>query len=106
MKSSLAALLGVGILTVSGPAWSQTVAGSMDVHWDEGATDCKASPQAPIQVHAYNQQTFILRENLCVTFEATGLESATSCVTGRRSDHLSYAPALAGGFRSRLGELE
>jgi hydroxyacylglutathione hydrolase len=70
MKSSLAALFGVGMLMVPGPAWSQTVAGSMDAHWDEGATDCKASPHAPIQVHAYNRQTFILRENLCATFEA------------------------------------
>jgi hydroxyacylglutathione hydrolase len=70
MKFSLTALLGVGIMLVSGPAWSQTGAGSMDVRWDEGATDCKSSPQAPIQVHAYDRQTFILRENLCATFEA------------------------------------
>jgi hydroxyacylglutathione hydrolase len=48
---------------VSGHAWSQTVASSMDVHWDEGATDCKASPQAPIQVHAYNRQTLIREAN-------------------------------------------
>jgi hydroxyacylglutathione hydrolase len=46
------------------------VPGSMDVHWNEGAKDCKASPQPPLEVHAYNPQTFILRENLCATFEA------------------------------------
>ena len=42
----------------------------MDIHWNEGAKDCKASLQAPLEVHPYNPQTFILRENLCATFEA------------------------------------
>jgi len=70
MKSLLAALFGVGLLVVCCPAWSQTVAGSMDVHWNEGAKDCSASPQVPIEVHPYNPRTFILRENLCATFEA------------------------------------
>ena len=54
----------------SSSAWPQVATGSMDVHWNHGAADCKASPQAPIQVHAYNPQTFVLRENLCATFEA------------------------------------
>lgn len=52
------------------PARSQLVPGSMDVHWNEGANDCNASAQQPIQVHPYNQATFILRESLCATFEA------------------------------------
>jgi hydroxyacylglutathione hydrolase len=43
---------------------------SMDVHWDPGARDCATSHQAPLQVHAYNPETYILRENLCATFEA------------------------------------
>lgn len=42
----------------------------MDVQWSEGAEDCAGDPQPPIQVHAYNPQTFILRESLCATFEA------------------------------------
>jgi glyoxylase-like metal-dependent hydrolase (beta-lactamase superfamily II) len=42
----------------------------MDVHWNEGAPDCGKNPQPPLQVHRYNLQTLILRENLCVTFEA------------------------------------
>lgn len=46
------------------------VPGSLVVHWDEGAANCKASSQPPLQVHPYNPQTFIMRENLCVTFEA------------------------------------
>lgn len=50
--------------------WSQLVPGSMDVHWDQGAANCAANSQPPLQVHQYNSQTYILRENLCATFEA------------------------------------
>ena len=70
MKSLLAAFFVVGLLMASSSSWSQVAMGSLNVHWNEGAKDCKASPQAPIEVHAYNPQTFILRENLCATFEA------------------------------------
>ena len=42
----------------------------MDVHWNEGAANCTTASQPPLQVHPYNNQTFILRENLCSTFEA------------------------------------
>jgi hydroxyacylglutathione hydrolase len=71
LRPTLYALLALGtLLAAASPARSQLVPGSMDVHWNDGAKDCKASPQTPIQVHAYNQQTFILRENLCATFEA------------------------------------
>jgi hydroxyacylglutathione hydrolase len=68
-KSSCA-LLALGMLITASPARSQPVPGSIDVHWNEGANDCKASPQAPIEVHDYNATTFMLRENLCATFEA------------------------------------
>jgi glyoxylase-like metal-dependent hydrolase (beta-lactamase superfamily II) len=54
-------------------AWSQPVPGSLDVHWNEGASDCKATPRAPLQVHAYEPQTFILRQNPCASFEANFL---------------------------------
>jgi hydroxyacylglutathione hydrolase len=64
------ALLAAGMLLATSAAWSQRAPGSINVHWNEGASDCKASPQAPIQVHPYNQESFILRENLCATFEA------------------------------------
>lgn len=46
------------------------VPGSMNVHWNEGAPDCAATPQNPLQVHAYELQTFILRQSPCVHFEA------------------------------------
>ncbi|MGB7330738.1 MAG: MBL fold metallo-hydrolase [Terriglobales bacterium] len=70
MEPSLSTLFGIGLLMASCCASAQIAAGSLDVHWNEGAKDCKASPQAPIEVHAYNPQTFVLRENLCATFEA------------------------------------
>jgi hydroxyacylglutathione hydrolase len=54
-------------------AWSQPVPGSLDAHWNEGASDCKATPQAPLQVHVYEPQTFILRQNPCASFEANFL---------------------------------
>ena len=64
-------LLGVGLLVSGLPASAQLASGSLDVKWSEGAEDCAAGPaQAPIQVHQYNAQTFILREGLCATFEA------------------------------------
>ena len=52
------------------PAHSQLVPGTMDVRWNEGSADCVKNPQPPIQVHRYNADTFILRENLCATYEA------------------------------------
>lgn len=63
-------LLLLGTILNSSSAWGQVAPGSMDVHWDEGAQNCASSSQPPLQVHAYNSQTFILRENLCATFEA------------------------------------
>ena len=54
-------------------AWSQPVPGSLDAHWNEGASDCKTTPQAPLQVHAYEPQTFILRQSPCASFEANFL---------------------------------
>ena len=52
------------------PARSQLVSGTMDVRWNEGSADCVKNPQPPVQVHRYNADTFILRENLCATYEA------------------------------------
>jgi hydroxyacylglutathione hydrolase len=54
-------------------ARSEPVAGSLDVHWNEGAPDCSATPQDALQVHAYEPQTFILRQSPCATFEANFL---------------------------------
>lgn len=63
-------LLALGVPLASPPGWSQLVPGSMDVHWNEGSPNCAKNPQPSLQVHQYNIRTFILRENLCTTFEA------------------------------------
>ena len=73
-------------------AHSQLVPGTMDVRWNEGSEDCVKKPQPPIQVHRYNAQTFILRENLCATYEApfiyllTGKTKALLIDTGAVAD--------------------
>ena len=70
MRHTHCALLVLGILLAASSARSQLAPGVIDIHWNEGAKGCKASPQPPLEVHAYNPQTYILRENLCATFEA------------------------------------
>jgi hypothetical protein len=73
-------------------AWSEPVPGSLDVHWNEGASDCKATPQEPLQVHRYESQTFILRQSPCADFEANfiylliGSEKALLIDTGAVAD--------------------
>jgi hydroxyacylglutathione hydrolase len=68
-KVSTALLLVTALLSAL-TTWSQVTPGSMVVHWNEGSANCAKNPQAAIQVHAYNSNTFILRENLCSTSEA------------------------------------
>jgi hydroxyacylglutathione hydrolase len=40
------------------------------VHWNEGASDCSAAPQDPLQIHKYEPQMFILRQSPSASFEA------------------------------------
>jgi hydroxyacylglutathione hydrolase len=70
IRAVLSGLLTAGLLLMSLSGWCQLVPGSMDVHWNAGAADCATHPQPPLQVHSYNSQTSILRENPCATFEA------------------------------------
>src|SRR6266487_810858 len=73
-------------------AWSQPVLGSLDVHGNEAASDCSATPRAALQVHTYEPQTFILRQNPCANFEANflyllvGSEKAFLIDTGAVTD--------------------
>jgi glyoxylase-like metal-dependent hydrolase (beta-lactamase superfamily II) len=69
MKRMLYVLLAFGYL-LSGTASAQLTAGSMDVQWDGGAADCSTSQPRPLQVHRYNERTYILRESPCATYEA------------------------------------
>jgi hydroxyacylglutathione hydrolase len=70
MKSRLACIVAVAMLTICSPAWSQIEKGNLDGHFNEGAEDCKTNPQPPLEVHPFDGKTFVLRENLCATFEA------------------------------------
>jgi hydroxyacylglutathione hydrolase len=69
-RLTLFVLLALAVPLTSPPARAQLVPGSMDIHWNEGSPNCAKDPQPPLQQHPYNAQTFILRENLCTTFEA------------------------------------
>jgi hydroxyacylglutathione hydrolase len=71
LKSQWVALAIATNVLCASTAWGALAPGSMDVHWDPGAKTCEPSgAHAPIQVHRFNAQTFILRENLCSTWEA------------------------------------
>ncbi|MGE5625441.1 MAG: MBL fold metallo-hydrolase [Bacillota bacterium] len=69
MKIAAAAF---ALLTLSRPLQvpADPLPGSTDMHWDPGAENCAAQPHAPLEVHAYDKNTWILRENLCSTWEA------------------------------------
>src|SRR6266403_3431729 len=66
------AVLSAAAVSIAGSGAAQTspqpVQGSLNVHWSEGAADCDATPQQPLQVHSYEWQTFMLRQNLCLSF--------------------------------------
>jgi glyoxylase-like metal-dependent hydrolase (beta-lactamase superfamily II) len=58
------------LLLTTTVVWPEPVPGSLEVRWNEGASDCSATPQNPLQVHKYEPQTFILRQSPCADFEA------------------------------------
>jgi len=96
LKNFHASLLLIGVIlplmAVPLRGWSQLATGSMDVHWNEGAQNCAGNTLPLLQVHKYNEQTFILRESLCSTFEAPfiylliGSEKALLIDTGDVAD--------------------
>lgn len=63
----MSALLASTLLLAAGPALA---ADPVNMHWDAGADDCSTYIHAPIQVQQYDAGTYILRENLCDTWEA------------------------------------
>lgn len=68
MKNTSGLLL--PLLVLAARAWGEPASGSLDVRWDEGAADCQKAKAAPIQVHRYEPQTYILRQSFCSDFEA------------------------------------
>ena len=45
-------------------------AGNLDVRWIHGSADCASNADPPLQVHRYDESTWILRQNKCVHYEA------------------------------------
>ena len=69
-STSTKALLSLAIvLSCVARASSEPMQGSLPAQWNVGAADCTAASQPPLQVHAYEPQTFILRQSLCASFE-------------------------------------
>jgi len=52
------------------PADGGLVPGTLAVSWMHGQANCNASTDPELQVHAYNANTYIIREDKCRTFEA------------------------------------
>ncbi|HZX77928.1 MBL fold metallo-hydrolase [Lysobacter sp.] len=69
MKTWMAVVLAALMAT----AKAQPPPGNLDVRWDEGAADCATGQWTPLQVHAFDQRTFILRQSPCASFEANFL---------------------------------
>ena len=61
------------MLSCVAPASSEPVRGSLPAQWNIGAQDCAAASQPALQVHAYEPQTFILRQSPCTDPEANFL---------------------------------
>ncbi len=108
IRPLLYTLLVLGMLLTASPVGSQLVPGSMDVHWNEGASDCARNSQSPLQVHPYNPRTFILRENPCATFEAPfmylllGSMKALLIDTGDLADRNASENGNAAAVRRRI----
>ena len=69
-SASTSALLSLAIVLSSvASGSSEPVKGSLPAQWNIGAQDCAATPEPPLQVYAYEPQTFILRQSLCASFE-------------------------------------
>jgi hydroxyacylglutathione hydrolase len=53
-------------------AWGQacTIPGTFPADWISGCQPCTGCPDPPIQVHQYNENTYILRQSKCTNFEA------------------------------------
>src|SRR4029450_4440948 len=97
-KVAIGVAVSMSLLTAT-LAWSQPVPGSLDVHWNEGASDCSATSQEALQVHQYEPQTVILRQSPCADFEANfiylliGSDKALLIDTGAIADPKAMALA-------------
>lgn len=69
MKNRLVSLAIACTTIIALDALATDAPGSFPMHWNEGAQNCAKEPPPPIEAHAYDPDTFILRESLCATFE-------------------------------------
>ncbi|MGD1223056.1 MBL fold metallo-hydrolase [Streptomyces krungchingensis] len=53
-----------------GPAPAVHGSRPLDVAWDHGSPSAKHNTDADIQIHAYDEDTFILRQNMAINYEA------------------------------------
>ena len=59
-------IMGLVSLDEAGHAQPRLMSGSLDVTWIHGAQDCQTNTDPPIQIHRYNEHTYILRQNKCI----------------------------------------
>lgn len=62
--------LALGLMSASPLALADETLSPLAMHWDPGADPCPAVVKTPLQMQAYDAHTYILRENLCSTWEA------------------------------------
>jgi glyoxylase-like metal-dependent hydrolase (beta-lactamase superfamily II) len=67
---SMRRLLLMVAFLLSTPAQAAVTAAPWNAPWDAGADDCAKHPHPPLEVHRYDGTTFVLREDLCATWEA------------------------------------
>ena len=72
------------------------IAGDLDVRWAHGSLSAGRNTDPPIQVHAYDEHTYILRQNKAVHYEAPfmfllcGNERALLLDTGATADEQRF----------------
>ena len=72
------------------------VAGELDVRWNHGSRSARRNTDPPIQVHAYDENTFVLRQNMAVHYEAPflylfcGNDRALLLDTGATADPVRF----------------
>lgn len=86
-------------------AQAHAAEGNLDVRWDEGAADCAAGRWAPLQVHAFDARTFVLRQSPCASFEANFLYLLIGQDRALLVDTGAVADAQAMPLRQRVLEL-
>ncbi|MEP5569394.1 MAG: MBL fold metallo-hydrolase [Halioglobus sp.] len=79
-----------------------------DKQWNHGAEDCAKDEGPPIEVYAYSETSFILRQNMCLSFEAPfmyvllGDDSALLVDTGASENSTEFP--LYETVKSLIGE--